>query len=120
MNKNNKEKKKKKQKSGFLRNSINFYAELIGFLSYLLTTFGPYVTYYPAYISHHSRERDNIIRIMYHIYRMGNSWNSTKINIELLKATTAQVIKWDSVQFRLLHSKHGPSYGFPAELLLLW
>lgn len=63
---NNSEEKKKKQKSGFLRNSINFYAELIGFLSYLLTTFGPYVTYYPAYISHHSRERDNIIRIMYH------------------------------------------------------
>lgn len=33
---------------------------------------------------------------------MGNSWNNTKINIELLKATTAQVIKWDSVG--LLHS----------------
>lgn len=32
---------------------------------------------------------------------MGNSWNNTKINIELLKATTAQVIKWDSVG--LLH-----------------
>lgn len=28
---------------------------------------------------------------------MGNSWNTTKINIELLKPTTAQVIKWDSV-----------------------